>query len=91
MAQILDLGSGRGMLKHYYSPYANLHFELKPSIIRRFYSLGFLSRDEYYHWMLYFGYSYKETATLYALDVALCELERKGYFANLKRKEVDYG
>lgn len=68
MTKIIDLGNGQGMIEKYRSPYANLHFELKPNQIRRLYSLGYLSRDEYYYWLLYLGYSPEQVDWLYALD-----------------------
>lgn len=68
MAQIIDLGDSCGILVGYKSPYANLHFRLTQCGIRRLYSLGYLSRDEYYYWLLYLGYSEGQVGRLYALD-----------------------
>lgn len=68
MTEIIDLGNGRGMIAGYKSPYANLHFELRLSQIRRLYSLDYLSGDEYYHWLLYLGYSPEQVDWLHALD-----------------------
>lgn len=68
MTEIIDLGNGRGLLRGYKSPYANLHFRLTQVSIRRLYSLGYLNRDEYYQWLLHLGYSFEHIRWLYALD-----------------------
>ncbi len=68
MTTILDCGNGRGKLLNYHSPYASLFFDLTPDRIRRFCLSGYLSRDEYYYWLLYLGYSPKQIDWLYALD-----------------------
>lgn len=57
MTKIVDLGSGRGLIKQYHSKYANLHIDLIPQRIRRLYALGYLSLDEFYYWLYHFGYS----------------------------------
>ena len=87
MTEIIDLGNGYGMVVGYKSPYANLHIELKQSEIRRLYSLGYLSRDEYYHYLLNLGYSERQADWLYALDSSPVVKSFRSEAERLKRKE----
>lgn len=89
MTEIIDLGNGYGKVIGYKSPYANLHIELKPTEIRRLYSLGYLSRDEYYHWLLYLGYSSEQVDFLYALDSSATVKFFRQEAERLKRKGVN--
>jgi hypothetical protein len=90
MTKIIDLGNGRGMLTYWYSPYANLHIELKQGTIRRLYTLGYLSKNEYFHWLDRLGYAPEAIKWLYALDSSDVVKFFRSESERLKRKGVSH-